>query len=285
MSDRARHWRGVAGRHLRGRVVLITGASSGIGRALAQAAAEQGARVVLAARREDRLQELAKTLPNAPLALRCDVSQPADLARVVTEITQHLGRLDVAIANAGFGVSGTLDALCVEDYQRQFDTNVFGVIHTLKATLALLVQSQGYAAVVGSANGYLSLPNYSAYCMSKAAVRALCESVRHEWRPMGVSLTHLCPGFIKSDFRSTDSQGVHQPELADPIPSWLAAETLPAARAMLQAVTDRKEELVLPSHGKFAVALATHARGTVSRVVARSGPWIARWSRKEPTRS
>ena len=128
----------------RDHAVLITGASSGIGAALARELAREGARLVLMARRRERLEALCAELAAAgakAVAHVGDVTQRADLDAAVALAIERYGRLDMAVANAGFGVVGTLETLAVEDYRRQFETNVFAVLETVKACLAELRKS------------------------------------------------------------------------------------------------------------------------------------------------
>src|SRR6185369_13226205 len=103
-----------------------------------------------------------------------------------------------------------------------FDTNVFGVVRSLQEALPELERRRGAVGVVGSVNGYVSIPGWSAYCMSKHALRSFCESVRPELARRGVSLTHLAPGFVESDFRRVDNFNEAQPDARDPVPGWLA---------------------------------------------------------------
>ena len=165
-------------------VVFITGASSGIGEALAREWARRGADLALAARRVDRLERLAAELEaqhaRRPLVIPCDVTRDGDLERAVARTLEAFGRLDVAVANAGFGVVGPVASLTLEDYRRQFETNVFGVLRTVYATLPALRASRGRLAIIGSVSGYLGMPGTSAYAMSKFAVRAL--AARSTWR-------------------------------------------------------------------------------------------------------
>ena len=121
--------------------IIITGASSGIGAALAREFARRGARLALGARRLDRLQALRTELEAAGsevVVAACDVRDRASLDRLVAEAVARFGGLDIVVANAGFGVSGRFDALSVDDYRRQFDTNVLGVLRTLHAALPAL---------------------------------------------------------------------------------------------------------------------------------------------------
>src|SRR5207245_10100007 len=110
-------------------------------------------------------------------------------------------------ANAGFGVVGPFALLTLDDYRRQFETNVFGVLRTLKATLADVRRTRGRIAVIGSVSGHIATPGSSPYAMSKFAVRALAEALGHELARSGVSVTLVSPGDVASEFRRCDQQG------------------------------------------------------------------------------
>ena len=251
----------------RDQVVLITGASSGIGAALARQFAREGAKLVLVARRRERLDALSAGLAatgTRVLVRAGDVTQRSDLDAAIAAASAHFGRLDVAVANAGFGVVGTVEKLGIEDFRRQFETNVFGVLRSVKEALPELERRRGSIGVVGSVNGYVSIPGWSAYCMSKYAVRSLAESLRLELAPLGVSVTHLAPGFVESEFRRVDNHNRLHEDAADPIPPWLVMPADRAARAMLQAVVLRRAEAVITGHGKLAVGAARHAPALVS---------------------
>lgn len=243
------------------KTVLITGASSGIGAALAREFSKKGARLVLLARRVDRLDALARELlvnSTEVEFIACDVHSPAQLKLAVEKGVARFGGLDVVIANAGFGVAGYLDRLTVEDYQRQFETNVYGLLHTIYATLDELKKSKGTLALMGSVAGYVALPGNSPYSMSKAAVKALAESLRFELSSQGVSVVLISPGFVESEIRRVDNHGVLQPEAPEPIPSWLRMPTQKAAQKMIGAIAQRKREVIITTHGKLAVFMKRH---------------------------
>ena len=161
------------------RVVFITGASSGIGEALAREHHRRGDRVVVLARRVERLHALATELggPARCLPLAGDVTSRADLDAAVAQAEREFGRVDVVYANAGFGVDGRFEDLSVDDVRRQFETNVFGVLHTAWASLEALTRTRGVFAVVGSVAGFFAGPGSFAYSMSKFAVRAFAEGM------------------------------------------------------------------------------------------------------------
>jgi short-subunit dehydrogenase len=252
----------------RDKVVLITGASSGIGEELALQLAQSGAKLTLAARRREQLESLAQkiaALGNAkPLVVECDVTRDGDLEKTVADTLQNYGRLDVAIANAGFGVVGAFHKLTVADYRRQFETNVFGVLRTMYAALPDLEKSRGNLAIIGSVSGWVATPGASPYNMSKFALRALANSITPELRRAGVKLTLISPGFVVSNIRRVDNKNSAHPHAKDPVPAWIQMPTPPAARQILQAVARGKRERIITFHGKLFV------------FIERFMPWLVR---------
>ncbi len=247
--------------NLQGKSILITGASAGIGAALARLAAQSGAAVTLVARRDDRIRELALEIQNAggkALALKGDVDRDGDLEAAVSAAIKEFGQLDIFVANAGFGVTGRVDQLTLDDYRRQFETNVFGVIRSAQASCEALKKSKGQFVILGSVMSYISPAESSAYSMSKFSVRALAESLTAEWKEWGVAVTLICPGLVKSEIRHIDNQGVLHPERVDRAPAFLVMPTDTAARKILCAISRRKREYVLTLHGKVIVLLARY---------------------------
>jgi short-subunit dehydrogenase len=243
----------------RDKSVLITGASSGIGEELAYQLAHSGARLTLAARRQNELarvaQEIASRGNTTPLTVICDVARDGDVDRAVADAVRQHGRLDVVFANAGFGVVGPFQKLSLDDYHRQFETNVFGVLRTLYAALPELEKTRGNFAIVGSVSGWVASPGASPYAMSKFAVRALANSITPELRAAGVKLTLLSPGFIVSNIRRVDNRGNLHVRAADPVPAWIQMSTERCARQMLEAVAHGRRERIITGHGKLFVAL------------------------------
>ncbi|MBI4635117.1 MAG: SDR family oxidoreductase [Candidatus Rokubacteria bacterium] len=251
-----------------GQVILITGASAGIGAALAREFAREGAAVALAARRVDRLEALASEIRRQgrrAIAIGCDVTRDGDLERAVETTRGALGKIDVLVANAGFGVVGNLETLALDDYRRQLETNVFGVLRTIYAGLEDLKKTRGRLVIIGSVSGHLGLPGSSPYAMSKFAVRALAQSLGFELSPAGVSVTLISPGFVESELRQVDNRGVLHPEREDGAPPWFVMSTARAARQIVAAAAARRRETVITTHGKFAVLLQ------------RLAPWLLVW--------
>ena len=257
--------------------VLITGASSGIGEELAVQLADAGAKLTLAARRQEQLEAVAQKIATRghakPLVVVCDVARDGDMEREVGETVRQYGKLDVVFANAGFGVVGPFTKLTLEDYRRQFETNVFGVLRTVYAALPELEKSKGNLAIVGSVSGWVATPRGSPYCMSKFAVRALASSIAPELRHAGVKVTLISPGFVVSNIRRVDNLGSFHEEARDPVPAWIQVPTAKAVRQILGAVARGKREQIVAIHGKVFVFLE------------RFFPWINRWGsqRMKPT--
>ncbi len=242
-----------------GKAVLITGASSGIGEELAWQLGQAGAKLTLAARRKELLEKLAQRIVDAgkptPLVVQCDVTQDGSLQKAVEKSVRHWGKLDVAIANAGFGVVGPFKNLTVQDYRRQFETNVFGVLRTLYAALPEIEKSKGNIAIVGSVSGWAATPGASPYNMSKFAVRALANAITPELRLAGVKVTLISPGFVASDIRRVDNQGIFHEHAKEQMPAWLVMPTDKAVRQILRAIAKGKREAIITGHGKALVFL------------------------------
>ncbi len=251
-------------RKLDDRVVFITGASVGIGAALARRCAAEGAAVALTARRADKLDAIAAEIRargGKALALAADVTKDGELDAAAARTRAELGRIDVVIANAGFGVPGAFDELTIDDFRRQFETNIFGVLRTIYATLDDVKRTRGTIALIGSVSGHYGLPWVSAYTMSKFAVHGLAESLAADLAKDGVGVVLIAPGFVKTDIRKIDRHGVLREDAEDFAPEWLQMPAEQAADEIIDAIVRRERERVLTRLGKLSVAVARHAPG------------------------
>jgi NAD(P)-dependent dehydrogenase (short-subunit alcohol dehydrogenase family) len=203
--------------------------------------------------------------------LACDVTREGDLEAAAARTRAELGRIDVVVANAGFGVVGPVERLRLDDFRRQFETNVFGVLRTLYATLDDLKRSRGRFAILGSVSGHLATPGGAPYAMSKFAVRALAEALRHELRGAGVAVTLISPGFVESEIRLVDNEGTLRPGARDIVPGWLRMGAEAAARKIVRAIERRRREAVITGHGKALVLVQRHLPGVMSALVGLSG--------------
>ncbi len=250
-------------------VVFITGASSGIGAAAAREFAAEGAKVALAARRKERLAELCGEIESgggAALGLECDVTDRASVDRAVAETVAKWGGIDVVLANAGFGVTGVANQLDTEDYRRQFETNVFGLLETVHAALPQLVARKGRLGLVGSVSGRIGTPASAPYTASKFAVVGLAECLYYDLADLGVSVTCINPGFVASEIRSINNRGEYTGK-RDPVPQWLVMPTEKAARQIVRGLYRRKPEILITRHAKLTVFLNNHFHGLLRGLI------------------
>ena len=184
---------------IEGKVVAITGASSGIGEATAQLLAERGAKLVLGARRADRLEALAARLGDAAY-LPIDVRRREDLAAFVSLAIERFGRLDVLVNNAGIGPISPLDALRVEDWENMIDINLKGVLYGIAAALPVFrEQGSGHFVNTSSSAAHRIVPNMAVYAATKTAVNVVSEGLRQEAGP-DLRVTVITPGFVGTEF-------------------------------------------------------------------------------------
>jgi len=239
--------------------------------ALAREYVRRGARVALLARRTDRLEALCAQLNGngkRAIAVTADVTRDGDVEAAVARTLAEFGALHIVVANAGTGVMGHIARLTLDDFRRQTELNVFGVLRTVYATLPELQKTRGSIVTVSSVMAYLPLPAAAAYNMTKAAVMALSESLRVDLSPLGISVTHVAPGFINTELRRVDAEGKKDTSGKDPIPVWLQMPADVAARKIIRATNWRSRELVLTWLGKIGVFFGRHFSGFTSAVLA-----------------
>lgn len=254
------------------RIVWITGASSGIGRELTLQFADEGADVAISARRTDRLEEVIAEIESRGrrgLAVACDVADEDQVAAAVARVTEHFGGLDVAVANAGFGVGGRIEDIDAAAWRRQLDVNVVGLAMTARHALPHLRERSGRLALIGSVSAMVAMPGGGPYSASKAAVRVIGQTLSMELHGSGTSCTTIHPGFVESDIARVDNEGVYHAERQDRRPQKLMWPTDKAARVMLRAIHRRRREYVFTGHGKVGGFLGRHWPGLVHFAVTR----------------
>lgn len=198
------------------RVVLVTGCSSGIGRALAEAYHADGYRVYASAR---RLQSIADLAQRGMAVAELDVCSPEQVQSVIQRIASEQGRLDVLVNNAGFAAIGPLAEMPLSELRREFETNVFASLALVQAAVPLLRHSQGCVVQIGSVVATLTTPFAGAYCASKAAVHSLTDALRMELAPFSIRVLCVAPGAIRSNFGNAAENGLQYTLAAD---SWYA---------------------------------------------------------------
>jgi short-subunit dehydrogenase len=255
-------------------IVWITGASSGIGRGMSLEFAKNGATVAVSARRMDELNKLVLEIESSggkAKAFFCDIFDEVSIKNCVNQIIDTFGKLDVAVANAGFGVFGKMEDLTQEEWQRQLQGNVIGLALTAKYALPHLKQTKGRLALVGSVGAYLPNPYVGAYGASKAAVNSIGLTYQVELLDTGVSCTTLHPGFVKSEIARIDNEGVWHPDRKDPRPEKMMWPTEKAAQVMVKAIWQRKRNYIFTTHGKFFIWMQRWFPGAMRKMMAK-GP-------------
>ena len=192
---------------IKGKVIIVTGASSGIGEATARQFAREGAKVVLAARRVDRLQALAQEIAALgtgaeAFVVQADLSKLEDIQSLIKQTLDKYGRIDVLVNNAGFGRLDWLEKLePIKDIQSQFDVNVLGVIQTTRQALPVMMkQRSGHIINMCSMAGLVATPTYTIYAACKHAVHGFSEALRREVKPWGIDVSMIYPGGVVTEF-------------------------------------------------------------------------------------
>jgi len=224
---------------LAGKIVIITGASSGVGEAAARAFAKERAVVVLAARSAGKIADLAKALGG--LAVPTDVSRLEDLRRLVEKTVATCGRIDVVVNNAAANARGILDTLDPEAIASVIDTNLKAPLLLTRLALPHLRESRGVVINVASIAGHVPLPHEAPYCASKWGLRGFTFAVREELRHAGVAICVVSPGPISTPFVLDDLDNVPDLVFSQPI---LTAEEV--ADAIVACALDRRRERALP---------------------------------------
>lgn len=194
---------------LQGSCVLITGASSGIGRACAEAFAAQGTRLILAARRSDRLEELAGGLDVPTLPVELDVRDRAAVEHVVGTLPPEWADVDVLVNNAGLAAGlDPLQAGDPDDWDRMVDTNVKGLLYVTRAVLpGMIARGRGHVVNIGSIAGHETYPNGAVYCATKAAVDRITTGLRLDVLGTGIKVSTIDPGLVETEFSTVRFHG------------------------------------------------------------------------------
>ena len=240
------------------KVVIITGASSGIGKALAEKYAAKGWNLVLAARREERLRELKERLPQTEvLAVKTDVTVEGDCENLVEKAVEKFGQIDVLINNAGISMRALFNTTEMEVLHRLMDVNYWGTVNCTKFAMPHLLKQKGSLVGVISVGGYIGLPGRAGYSASKFAVRGFLESLRIENLKTGLHILIAAPGFTASEIRKSalTANGAKQGETPRNENKMMSAEE--CAVHIFKAVEKRKRKLVLTFiEGKLPVFIS-----------------------------
>jgi short-subunit dehydrogenase len=241
---------------MKDKVIIITGASSGIGKALALACASRGAKLALAARNPGKLSELSAMLRNtAHLILPTDVSVEEDCRILVEKTLERFGHIDILINNAGISMRALFSEVDLAVIHALMDTNFWGTVYCTKYALPHLLKTQGSLVGVSSIAGYKGLPGRAGYSASKFAMQGFLEVVRIENRKKGLHVLIACPGFTASNIRNTalSKDGSAQGETPLNEADLMSSEQV--ADHILDAIVRRKHRIILTTQGKLTVLL------------------------------
>ena len=242
---------------IKGKVIIVTGASSGIGEATARQFAREGAKVVLAARRVDRLQSLAQEITAMgtgaeAFVVQDDLSKLEDIQSLINQTRDKYGRIDVLVNNAGFGRLDWLEKLDpLKDIQSQFDVNVLGVIQTTRQALPVMMkQRSGHIINMCSMAGLVATPTYTIYAACKHAVHGFSEALRREVKPWGIDVSMIYPGGVTTEFGQ--HAGIQRKTKAT-TPKSLLLTADDVGQAVVQLVRSPRAMWIIPWAWSFTV--------------------------------
>lgn len=243
---------------LKDKVIVITGASSGIGEALAIEAASRGAKLMLAARSTEKLKLLAETLQSKGAEVHfatTDVSQEADCENLIAETLKYFQKIDVLINNAGISMRALFNETDLSVIKHLMDTNFWGTVYCTKYALPHLLKQKGSVSAVSSVAGLKGLPGRTGYSASKFAIRGFMESLRTENLHTGLHVLMAFPGFTSSNIRITAlaADGSQQGESPRDEAKMMSAGAV--AHHILHAIEKRKRTILLTSTGKLMIFL------------------------------
>lgn len=238
------------------KIVVITGGSEGIGKALVDAFLHHGAKVATCGRNYDKLYHLQSSYPGKPLLIHtADVSKESDCRNFIEAVVKSFGTIDILINNAGISMRSVVAEVELDTIRKVMDVNFWGTVYCTKFALPYIIQNKGTVVGVSSIAGYRGLPGRSGYSASKFAVNGWLEALRTELLSSGTNVMWVCPGFTTSNIRNValNSEGKSQGESPMDEGKMMSAET--CAIHILNAIEKRKRTLVLTSTGKRTVLL------------------------------
>ncbi|TFV94134.1 SDR family oxidoreductase [Algoriphagus kandeliae] len=252
------------------KVVIITGATSGIGEACAEVFGREGAKLAITGRNSNKLEKTAENLKAKGfevLPILADASSEADNQRMAEDTLKHYGRIDILINNAGISMRALFQDLDLEVFRKVMDTNFWGTVYATKFCLPAILESKGSIIGVSSINGYRGTPARTAYTASKYAMNGFFEALRTEVMKKGVHVLVVAPGFTASNIRNTalTADGTSQGESPRDESKMMTSEEV--AEHILKATVKRKRDIVLTSQGKLAVFLNKWMPGILDGIV------------------
>ncbi len=239
-----------------GKVVVVTGASMGIGEAIVQRFLREGASVVLASRDLGRV-EAARARAGAmerTLAVECDVTERTQIEALLAATVERFGRVDVWVNNAGYGLVDSVERMDMAACRKMFDTNLFGAVECIQMVAPLLKQQRSGSIInISSMAGIVSVPYMSAYGATKHALNCFSRAARLELGPYGVHVGTVCPGYVQTDFNARSVWGTERMRVAGDRKHGITAERV--AEAVWKCYRHNLREVVVPWSGNLLVGL------------------------------
>ena len=239
--------------NFKNKIVLITGASSGIGRETAIEFAKLGANLILVARRKDKLEQIEDELKKynvSILACQCDISKKDQVKELSETVLEKFSSVDILVNNAGFAIYGSVSDLSINDIESQMETNYFGMVYCIKNFLpSMLKKKSGHIVNVASVAASFGLPGIASYCASKFAMLGFSEGLKYELKDTGIGITVVSPIMVRTNFfdhSSFEKMPKYSPTSLDP-------KTV--AKAILKAANSSRLEIVVPSVVRGAIWL------------------------------
>lgn len=255
---------------MKDKIVIITGGSSGIGKACAEVFGKSGAKIVITGRNEKKLKEVenALNMQNIEvLSLVLDVSKEEDNKKMVEDTVARFGQIDILINNAGISMRALFNNLDVSVIQKVMDINFFGSVYATKYSLPHILKTKGSIVGVSSIAGYRGLPARTGYSASKFALNGFLEALRTELLHSGVHVLTACPGFTASNIRNTALLGDGNQQGTTPRDEGKMMTSEEVAERIFQAVRKRKRSLTLTFQGKLTVFLNKWIPGFIDKQV------------------
>jgi len=232
---------------LSGKVAVVTGASMGIGEAIAKLFAMQGATVVLLSRDQGRAEAARARIGYAEktLALACDVRKSEEIDRVISTTMQRFGRIDIWVNNAGHGILDSVAQVDLQKCRDTFETNFFGALVAMQAVVPVMhKQKSGSIINISSVAGHIPLPFHAIYSATKFALNAIGKAARVELKSDGIHVMTVCPGYVQTDFSANVLRGNDQKRVRPASVRGITAERV--ANAVLRGYEKNKREVVVP---------------------------------------
>lgn len=250
---------------LEGKVAVITGASMGIGEAIAQLFLNEGAKLVLCARDLARTQAAAQRIggnESNTLCAACDVSRREQVDALMQCAMSKFGRIDILVNNAGFGLNEAIERLKMSELRQMFDTNFFGTLECMQAVIPIMrQQGSGDIVNISSVSGHIPTPYMGGYAASKHALQAIGMSARQELRRHNINVVTVCPGYIATDFSKNMIKGSQPQRVSSQAARSVGPEVV--ARDTLKALLKRKRQAVTPWNYWLFIKLFQNAPGLV----------------------